>query len=144
MLGLRIVVVAALLALGGCTGDAAPEGTSEPPRSPGVPTLIFSRGVPDSGGPAADDPPGALACRQARTVIAAGTLMNPGVASGVAQAAINADAPIADAALRLLRAYEQAVAARGTEGEPDAVAAVSAAGAEFAGVCADSGLDTVG
>jgi hypothetical protein len=114
--------------------------------------MIYSPGLgpeasldPDATiGPAADDPPGAIACRRLRAAIDFSTLMTPGVASDLAQVAATADAPIADSAARLLKAYDEAVAAHGTEKEPDAVAAVSAAGADLAKVCDDSGLDTVG
>ena len=70
--------------------------------------------------------------------------MTPAVVDGIARAASTADAPIADAAQRLAAAYAGAVAARGTENEPDAVAAVSAAGGEMSTVCKESGLETVG
>ncbi len=60
------------------------------------------------------------------------------------QASTTADAPIADSAQRLAAAYAGAVSARGTESEPDAVAAVSAAGVEMSTVCEQSGLEPVG
>ena len=62
----------------------------------------------------------------------------------IVRASRTADAPVADAAERLAAAYASAVAAHGQESEPDAIAAVSVAGADMTGVCADSGLDTVG
>ncbi|TWG10682.1 hypothetical protein FHX34_107176 [Actinoplanes teichomyceticus] len=62
----------------------------------------------------------------------------------ITDASATADAPVADAATALARAYEKAVASHGSAGEPDAVAAVSAAAADMSQVCADSGLDAAG
>jgi hypothetical protein len=70
--------------------------------------------------------------------------MDAGVINAIVRASRTADAPIADAAERLAAAYASAVAARGLESEPDAIAAVSVAGADMTQVCDDSGLDTVG
>jgi hypothetical protein len=78
------------------------------------------------------------------TAVDDATLMQPGVVDVIARASATADAPVGDAAQRLASAYAAAAAARGTDTEPDAVAAVSAAGADMSQVCADSGLDTVG
>jgi hypothetical protein len=93
---------------------------------------------------ATDDVPGTLACRALIDAVRDGTLMTPGVVDGIAQASSTADAPIANSAERLAAAYGKAVSAQGTDGEPDAVAAVSAAGAEMSTVCNESGLETVG
>jgi hypothetical protein len=70
--------------------------------------------------------------------------MDAGVVDAIVRASRTADAPVADAAERLAAAYASAVAAHGQESEPDAIAAVSVAGADMTSVCADSGLDTVG
>jgi hypothetical protein len=93
---------------------------------------------------AADDPPGSLACAALRRAVARATLMDAGVVDAIVRASRTADAPVADAAERLAAAYASAVAAHGQESEPDAIAAVSVAGADMTSVCADSGLDTVG
>lgn len=99
--------------------------------------------VPDDPS-ATEDVPGALACRALIAAVRDGTLMGPGVVDEITRAGTTADAPVADAAQRLAAAYAGAVRARDTESEPDAVAGVSAAGAEMAGVCGESGLETVG
>jgi hypothetical protein len=70
--------------------------------------------------------------------------MDPGVVDAIVRASRTADAPVADAAERLAASYASAVAAHGSESEPDAIAAVSVAGADMTKVCDDSGLDTVG
>ncbi len=93
---------------------------------------------------ATEDVPGTLACQALITAVRDGTLMSPGVVDGIVRAGTTADAPIADAAQRLAAAYAAAVSARGTDGEPDAVAAVSAAGVDMTTVCDESGLETVG
>ena len=134
---LAAIAFAAAVLLTGCSAEnnaAPPVTTVTPVSSPSV----------AASGPDADDPPGAVICRQLAQAITAGTLMDPGVADGIAQVASGADAPIADSAERLVTAYRKAVSEKGTDDEPDAVAAVSAAGADLAAVCADSGLDTVG
>ena len=93
---------------------------------------------------ATEDVPGEVACRALVAAVRDATLMNPGVVDAIAAAASTADAPIADSGRRLAEAHLAATAARGTDGEPDAVAAVSAAGADMTRVCQESGLDTVG
>ncbi len=120
--------------LSGCSGDAEP-GTA--------PASTLSAPVPADPS-ATEDVPGALACRTLIDAVREGTLMAPGVVDAVARTGSTADAPIAEAAQRLAAAYAGAVAAQGSEGEPDAVAAVSAAGADMTTVCDDSGLETVG
>ncbi len=126
------------LFLAGCADSAVPEATTIP--SPAA--LSPSPDVPASAQP--DDPPGSVACARLAQAIADASLMDDGVVAGVAAVSATADAPIADAAERLATAYAEAVAARSTDVEPDAVAAVSAAAADMAGVCSDSGLSTTG
>jgi hypothetical protein len=94
--------------------------------------------------PSVDDPPGLLACAVLRRAVTEATLMDPGVVDAIVRASRTADAPVADAAERLAASYASAVAAHGSESEPDAIAAVSVAGADMTKVCEDSGLDTVG
>jgi len=120
-----LVVLAA--ALGGCTSD----GVDEP-----APSVAPSA--------AAEDPPGALACGKVVVAVRDGTVMTAGVADAIRQASTTADAPVADAAQRLVEAHAAATGAVGTEEEPDKVAAVSAAAAEMVSVCRDSGLETAG
>jgi hypothetical protein len=93
---------------------------------------------------ATDDVPGTVACRALAAAVRDATLMEPGVVDAIAAAAVTADAPIADAGKRLATAHAAAAAARGTDREPDAVATVSAVGAEMEEVCQESGLKTVG
>lgn len=94
--------------------------------------------------PQVDDPPGTLTCDRVIRAVREATLMAPGVIAEVAQTSGTADAPVAEAAQRLAVAHTAAVAAQGTDNEPDAIAAVSAAAAEMVSVCADSGLETTG
>jgi hypothetical protein len=70
--------------------------------------------------------------------------MTAGVVDGIVAASATADAPLADAAHRLGDAYVAAIAARNKADEPDKIAAVGAAASDMSGVCADSGLQTVG
>jgi hypothetical protein len=159
-------VVAVAAALAGCSGgDGRPATTAPNDATPAVPGSATQAGsgpgssaVPAGSGPgpsalpaypgqappAADNPPGLITCAQLAAAIAAGSLMTPGVVDGIANAAETADAPVADAARRLKNSYDQAVAAKNKANEPDAVAAVSAAASDMSGVCADSGLRTVG
>lgn len=123
---LTVVLVA------GCSG-----GSPAPAPAPAVPSA--------AGSPSAvDDPPGTVACGLLGVAVRDATLMRPGVVDAVGAAGATADAPVLEAADRLAAAYRAAVASRGTDREPDAVAAVSAAAAEMSGVCADSGLETAG
>ncbi|OJF10388.1 hypothetical protein EDD30_2587 [Couchioplanes caeruleus] len=121
-----------LAVIAGCTepaGAPAPApATAAPPSTPAV----------------ADEPPGALACGKIGEAVREGSLMQPGVITGVSASTATADAPVADAAARLQQAYEQAVKAQGAEEEPDLVAAVSGAAAEMVAVCSDSGLSSGG
>jgi hypothetical protein len=89
-------------------------------------------------------PPGAAACTLLVTAIEEATLMQPGVADTIASASASADQPVAAAGHRLATAYAAAVASHDTDGEPDAVADVSAAGAEMKTACVDAGLETAG
>lgn len=130
----RLLVVVLIFALAGCSGRS-PE---EPPAAPGVSSPA---GLDPS---ATEDVPGAVACGALASAINDATLMNPGVVEAINTASESADAPIADAAGRLSDAYTKARTATGTDGEADAVAAVSLAGAEMSNVCGESGLDTVG
>ena len=91
-----------------------------------------------------DDPPGTITCDKLAEAVANSTLMEPGVVDDIVAASSTADAPVADSAHRLAAAYASALTATGSDGEPDAIAAVSAAGADMSGICADSGLETVG
>lgn len=97
-----------------------------------------------AGAAPVDDPPGTITCARLAAAITDASLMTPGVIDEIARTSATADAPVADAAQRLVTAYADAAAAVGTTMEPDAVAAVSAAAADMSGVCADSGLQTVG
>jgi hypothetical protein len=127
---LTAVLLLVLLALGAsCSDEPDPRTGAEPSPSPSAP---------------ADDPPGALTCGQVVTAVREGTLMVPGVVMDIAAASATADAPVADAAQRLSAAYAAAVKAEGRDEEPDAIAAVSAAGAEMAKACATAGLETAG
>ncbi|MEV4352372.1 hypothetical protein AB0J83_48590 [Actinoplanes sp. NPDC049596] len=128
--------VALALLLAGCADDG---------KQP-VPAPVASATVSESSAASAiaDDPPGTLACAALAVAVTDASLMEPGVVDGIVGASGTADAPVADAAAALATAYTQAAAAKGTESEPDAVAAVSAAAADMSSVCADSGLQTVG
>ncbi len=129
-----VAVLVMLTGLAGCTGDDPdPAGpVAEPPPASSAPAEFT------------DDPPGAIACGQVVTAVRDASLLTPGVIDAVAAAAATADAPVADAAQRLATAYDEAVAASGTDDEPDKVAAVSAAAADMVDICGDSGLQTVG
>jgi hypothetical protein len=128
-----------LFLLAGATGCTR---SPQPIVSPSAGTAPAPTGSDDPA--AVDDPPGTNACHQLRAAITGATLMQPGVVDSIATASSTADAPVADAAHRMAAAYAAAVTAKGSASEPDAVAAVSATGAAMAGVCDDSGLDTVG
>ncbi|HET6530394.1 MAG TPA: hypothetical protein VFH03_07215 [Actinoplanes sp.] len=131
---LRVATPCLILVLlaGGCSRDA-----------PQTPAATASRPIPADPS-ATEDVPGAAACHALVAAVRDATLMNPGVVDGIATTAGAADAPLADAAERLAEAYRAAMAARGTDQEPDLVAAVSVAGADMTQVCTDSGLETVG
>lgn len=130
-LSLLILIVASV-----GTACAGPANTPAAPSAqpPTVPASV----------PAGDDPPGKIACAKAASTLRDGTVMTPGVVADITTAAATADAPVLEAAQALAASYTKAVAAQGTEAEPDAIAAVSAAAAELARICADSGLEVVG
>jgi hypothetical protein len=132
--GASAVLAGASVVLAGCS---APPSVSPPVRPAPAPTG-------NDGLAAVDEPPGTNTCHRLRVAIADATLMVPGVVDAIVKASRTADAPVADAAQRMAAAYAAAVTAKGSDSEPDAVAAVSAAGAAMSGVCDDSGLDTVG
>jgi hypothetical protein len=134
-------LVLALLA-GGSAVLAGCSRSPQPTVSPSTRPAPAPTGSDDLA--AADDPPGTNTCHQLRAAVTGATLMQPGVVDSIATASGTADAPVADAAQRMAAAYASAVTAKGSDSEPDAVAAVSAAGAAMSGVCDDSGLDTVG
>lgn len=124
------MLLAVLFAVAACSDEPGTEAAA-PAGSPSVSAAV-------------DDPPGSLTCGKAVVALRDGTLMNPGVVEDIAGTAGTADAPVADAAQRLATAFAAAIKAEGDEEEPDAIAAVSAAGAELARICADSGLETTG
>lgn len=128
-----ILIVASMAA--GCSGPA-----NAPSALPSQPSNATSSAATTF----ADDPPGAVACAKAARTLRDGTVMNPGVVTEIEDAAVTADAPVLEAAEALSESYTKAVAAHGTDAEPDAVAAVSEAAARLTQVCADSGLEVVG
>jgi hypothetical protein len=155
-----LVLTATLAAgLAGCRSETAPApspGASGTPDSWIVSGGPSAPGAPAPSGPGAlappppgssggvpspvDEPPGLLTCTALAVAIRDASLMEPGVVKGIAAASGTADAPVADAAERLFQAYRGALLRAGTPSEPDAVAAVSAAAADMAQVCADSGF----
>ena len=130
---LSALSVSVLLA-GSLTGGCS-QATPVPAPKPTAPTPAAAP---------ADEPPGTLACGKAVDAVRDATLMNPGVVTAITAASGTADAPVADAAQTLGKAYTKAISAHGTEAEPDAVAAVSAAAAELVKICGESGLETAG
>jgi hypothetical protein len=90
------------------------------------------------------DPSGLQACGLLKEAVENATLMEPGVVEAIRVAGAPADAPVSDAASRLAAAYTAAMVSRDTASEPDAVAAVSAAGAEMTRTCTAAGLETAG
>jgi hypothetical protein len=94
--------------------------------------------------PPSDSPPGSRTCVLLAQAVERATLMDPGVVTAIQTASSTADAPVGDAAQRLATAYAAALAAHNTPQEPDATAAVSAAAADMAAVCNQSGLETNG
>jgi hypothetical protein len=134
---LAVVVMLVLVAGGSSTSSPSPSRT--------VPAPVPAAGSPSpSVAFSPDDPPGTVACHLLAAAVRESTLMDPGVVDTIARAGQTADAPVGDAAQRLATAYAAAATAHGTDNEPDAVAAVSAAGADMSQVCDDSGLETVG
>ena len=148
-------VLLGLLLLAGCAGKpqpvASPRAEQTPTSSDAAEASDESDGtgqdapdVGDSTSDITDNPPGKLACKSLSDAVQAATLMNPGVVDGIIRASGTADAPVADAAQRLASAYATAVKSHGTDSEPDAIAAVSMAGAEMTKICQESGLDAAG
>jgi hypothetical protein len=148
-----IMIVAGLSGMmGGCGGGGDPVvsspsadaplplGTDETSQVDGPPPSVILPGA----GATADDPPGTLACVGLTAAIKAGSLMTAGIVDGIVAASKTADAPLVDAADRLAAAYRAAVAASGKADEPDKIAAVGATASDMSGVCAESGLQTVG
>ena len=138
---LVLLLVGGTCGLAGCSDDDRP--TAAPTPAPAA--LPATTGSASSSTSAEiDDPPGMTACQLLLEAVGGAALMQPGVVNAIESASTTADAPIAEAAHRLASLYASAVAAKGGESEPDAVAAVSAAGTEMSEVCAASGLGTVG
>jgi hypothetical protein len=138
-----LVALVAAGGAGGC-GDAKPSSTAP---APGSAAERPAGGGASAGGRtagAADDPPGTFTCALLADAVAKGSLMDTGVVDGIVSASGSADAPVSDAAQRLASAYAAAKSSSGSESEPDAIAAVSAAAADMSGICADSGLKSVG
>jgi hypothetical protein len=131
MAGLALLLVAGGA---GCAGDTPPAAAPSATATPS----------PSASAAEVDDPPGTITCHKLAEAVTDATLMDPGVVDDIVAASSTADAPVADSAHRLAAAYASAVTAKGSDGEPDAIAAVSAAGADMSGVCDDSGLETVG
>ena len=118
---------------GGCTDD--------PPKQ--TPPAAATPAVVD-GSSSMNDGPGEITCEELATAVEYGTLMEAGVVDTIVTSAKAADAPIADGAAKLGTAYRTATESHGTEEEPDAIAAVSAAGATLMAVCDESAPDSVG
>ena len=156
---MRLLIGLACLLLAGCGGAGGSGGgggggggDGRSVASPSAPVDESASG-PDAGsgealpsviGSGPDDPPGSIACARLGAAIAAGSFMTAGVVDGIVAASATADAPVADAARRLGDAYRAAVASKNQADEPDRIAAVGAAASDMSGVCAESGLQTVG
>jgi hypothetical protein len=130
-LALLLVLVTGV-PLAGCAHQEGPAA---------APTVVAA--ASPSASDEVDDPPGTVACHRLVAAVKDATLMEPGVVDAIVAAATAAGTRVADSAHRLAAAYAAAVAAT-DDGEPDAIAGVSAAGADMSVVCADSGLETVG
>jgi hypothetical protein len=139
----------ACLLLAGCGGGGGGNGRPAASPSPPVVSVPDPSATPGGALPSVidsivDNPPGSIACARLAAAVAAGSFMTPGVVDGIVAASATADAPLADAAHRLGDAYDAAIAAAHKADEPDKIAAVGAAASDMSGVCADSGLQTVG
>jgi hypothetical protein len=139
----------ACLLLAGCGGGGGGKGRPVVSPSPPVASVPDLSGTPGGALPSVidsivDNPPGSIACARLAAAVAAGSFMSPGVVDGIVAASATADAPLADAAHRLGDAYVAALDANNKADEPDKIAAVGAAASDMSGVCADSGLQTVG
>lgn len=128
-----------LVLLAGLTGCGGHTGSAVSPVAPPVSSAAATSAAATSA-----DEAGRQACDLLKQAVDGATLMNPGVVQAIRAASSAADAPMSDAAGRLLMAYTTAVAAHGRDNEPDAVAAVSRAAVEMKQTCADAGLETVG
>ena len=137
---LVVLIVGAACGLAGCSDDRPTVAPTPAPAAVRATTGSAS----STTSAEIDDPPGMTACQLLLDAVGGAALMQPGVVDAIESASTTADAPIAEAAHRLASLYASAVAAKGGESEPDAVAAVSAAGTEMSEVCAASGLGTVG
>jgi hypothetical protein len=128
------------------SGGSAPAGNASAGSAPAGNASAGSAPAPtgSNGATIVDDPPGSMACGELKDAVTGATLMEPGVVDQIVRYSSTADAPVADSAQRLAAAYVAAVTAHGSDGEPDAVAAVSMAGADMTKVCDESGLETVG
>jgi len=152
---MRLVIGLVCLLLAGCRGGDDGRGGGGGDRPAASSSAPVAASAPDqSAAPSeplpsvidsiADDPPGSIACARLAVAVAAGSFMTPGVIDGIVAATATADAPLADAAQRLGDAYRAAVAAKNKADEPDRIAAIGAAASDMSGVCAESGLQTVG
>jgi hypothetical protein len=141
---LSAALIGLLVLAGGAGGVVGCSGSPQPVASPFVGPVSAPAPTGSDGSPAVDDPPGTLACDALQEAVNGATLMEPGVVDAIVFASVTADAPVSDAAQRLAAAYATAITAHGSDSEPDAVAAVSAAGADMTRVCDESGLATVG
>jgi hypothetical protein len=143
-----VLPVCAFLLLSGCSRDADPLASPTPSaQAPPNPAEQVPADPPEqvpADPSATEDIPGTVACGALTAAVRDATLMTPGVVDAIVSASGTADAPIAESAQRMATAYASAVAERGTDSEPDAVAAVSAAAAEMSTVCSESGLEAVG
>jgi hypothetical protein len=144
-----LVLVGCLSALVACTRTPQPivspsAGSAPAPTASNGASGNAAAPTASDGATVFDDPPGSMACGELRDAVTGATLMEAGVVDRIVRYSSSADAPVADSAQRLAAAYAAAVAAHGTDNEPDAVAAVSVAGADMSTICDESGLDTVG
>jgi hypothetical protein len=126
------------LALAGLMLTACGDGGS--PAA--TPTTAVASAFPSTDPPSS--PPGSSACTLLADAIEDATLMQPGVADAIVAASLSGDPKVAAASGQLGAAYAAAVSSQGTDREPDAVAAVSAAGADMRAVCVEAGLATAG
>jgi hypothetical protein len=135
----------AVLAGGVCGCGVERSPTATPTAAPAPTIAAGGSAVPSVvSSVVVDDPPGTIACAQLAVALRDGSLMTAGVVDSIVSASATADAPVADAADRLSKAYDAARAAAGKADEPDVVAAVGARASEMSDVCTDSGLQTVG
>jgi hypothetical protein len=141
-----MLLVGSASVLVACSGTPQPIVSPSAVSAPAGNASAGSAPAPtgSNGATIVDDPPGSMACGELKDAVTGATLMEPGVVDQIVRYSSTADAPVADSAQRLAAAYVAAVTAHGSDGEPDAVAAVSMAGADMTKVCDESGLETVG